>query len=384
MKKIGYLGPQGTFTEAAARKYAGDNRAELVCYQSLPLIVSAVESGEVDEGVVPLENSTEGAVNQILDLVVQSPCIKFRGEVIMGIRHNLLVRPGTGKMQLKRVLSHPQALAQCREYLARELPGIATEDTSSTAQAACVVACSREPWAAISTTLAAENYGLDILAADIQDSVDNATRFIVLGREDAGLAESSRTSLIVAAKDRPGALYSILREFALREINLTRIESRPVKKKLGQYLFFIDLEGHRSEARVGDAIEAVAGKAFFLRVLGSYPGDNSSSCRNTAGEEKNAVTLEEARAEIDLVDSQIVELIGIRTRLVEKIGALKEDPDGIRDPAREEDVVRRVRSIAVRKGAEPDMIEAVYRLMISEYVKMQAGMFEKLTPAGIS
>ncbi|MFZ5652380.1 MAG: prephenate dehydratase [Bacillota bacterium] len=377
MKKTGYLGPRGTFTEAAARKYAGGRSVELVCCQSLPQIVSMVDSGALDEGVVPLENSIEGAVNQILDLVAQTPGVKFCGEVILNIRHSLLVRPGTGREGIKKVLSHPQALAQCREYLAAHFPGIETADTSSTAQAASIVAGSSGPWAAIGNDLAAGDYGLEVLAEDIQDSSDNATRFIVLSRDDACSGSLCRTSIIAIARDRPGALYGILREFALREINLTRIESRPVKKRLGQYMFFIDLEGRRDDPAVDEAMKAIAGKAGYLRILGSYPADLSAP---RGGEEVPAgpLTLQEARAEIDLVDSQIVDLIGIRTRLVDKIGALKKDPDSVRDAGREEEVLRRVRSVAAAKGADPEMVESIYRIMISSYVKMQKKKIRKI------
>ncbi|MFZ5595448.1 MAG: prephenate dehydratase [Bacillota bacterium] len=371
LKKIGYLGPRGTFTEAAARKYSGDDPVELVCFMSLPGIVSAVDRGEVDEGVVPLENSTEGGVSQILDMVAQTGGVKFRGEVILSVRHNLLVRPGMEKSRVERVLSHPQALAQCREYLNRELPWAVQEETGSTTQAADLVACSDLPWAAIGTELAAGCYGLEIAGHDIQDSNENATRFVVLGKTDAPFSGDCRTSLVVIARDRPGALYGILREFALRDINLTRIESRPAKKKLGQYMFFIDLEGHREEERVSRAIEVIGERAAHLRVLGSYPRDRSAMCEQDGDGARNPVTLEEARSEIDMVDLQIVELIGIRTRLVEKVGALKGHPGRVRDVAREEEVIRRVRGIAERKGADPDMVERVYRLMIPSYVEMQ-------------
>jgi prephenate dehydratase len=379
MKKVGYLGPRGTFTEAAARKYCGREPVELVCCTSLPEIVSAVESGRLDEGVVPLENSTEGAVGQILDLVARAREIKFCGEVVLNVSHCLMARPGTRKSGIRRVLSHPQALAQCREYLAGELPGAETEETASTAQAAAIVAASEMPWAAIGTEPAALNHGLEILARGIQDCAGNATRFIVLGRQDAGYGPLSRTSLVVEAKDRPGALYGILREFALREINLSRIESRPVKKRLGQYLFFIDLEGHRSDPGVDSAIKAIAGKADYLKVLGSYPRDVSMACGDRAGAGKAPASLEEMRSEIDLVDSQIVELIGIRTRLVKKIAGIKGDPASVRDAAREEEVLSRVRALAARKGVDPDTIQGIYTFMISRSVDLQEKALRKTT-----
>ncbi|MCL6610912.1 MAG: prephenate dehydratase [Peptococcaceae bacterium] len=372
MKKIGYLGPRGTFTEAAARKYAGSEPAELVCCPGLPEIVAAVEGGQLDLGVVPLENSTEGAVGQILDLVARARDVRFCGEVVLKIDHCLMARPGIQKSGVRLVLSHPQALAQCRDYLARELPGVRTGETASTAQAAGMVAGSREPWAAIGTELAARSYGLEVLDRGIQDCGENATRFIVLGRTDAGYSPCSRTSLVVAAKDRPGALYGILREFAIREINLSRIESRPAKKRLGQYLFFIDLEGHRGDPGVKSAIGAISGKADYLKVLGSYPRDASMDCwEDRDVKEKKPAGLEEVRSEIDLVDSQIVDLIAVRTRLVEKIGALKANEQGVRDPAREDEVLGRVREVAARKGADPDTVESIYRLMISRSVELQ-------------
>ncbi|MFZ5643422.1 MAG: prephenate dehydratase [Bacillota bacterium] len=376
MKKIGYLGPPGTFTEAAAIKYAGGQDVDLVCCQSLPEIVSAVERGDLEEGVVPLENSTEGAVNQILDLVARSTEIMFRGEVIIHIRHNLLVRPGTKTGSVVKIMSHPQALAQCREYIAERLPGVEAVETSSTSQAARMVAGSTEPWAAIGTDLAAQNYGLEIAGRDIQDSCENATRFIILGKNDAHLSEDCKTSLVVVAKDRPGALYGILREFALREINLTRIESRPAKKRLGQYMFFIDLKGHRDQEKVREAIDSINEKSSYMRILGSYPVDNSLTVSAELSSLQE-LTLQEARAEIDLVDGQIVELLGIRTKLVEKIALLKKDPGRVRDEAREEEVLKRVRDIAAMKGAEPEMIEEIYRLIISMYVKLQKGRIQK-------
>jgi prephenate dehydratase len=377
MKKIGYLGPSGTFTEAAARSYSGGDAVDLVCCHSFQQIVSSVKGGLLDEGVVPLENSTEGAVSQILDLLAQEEGVRFRGEMILKVSHNLLVRPGTTIGQIKKVLSHPQALAQCRGYLSRELPLALVEETASTARAAGIVAESAEPWAAIGTGLAARNCGLEVAGADIQDSSQNATRFIVLSRYDAEPGDNCKTSIIVEAKDRPGALYGILREFALRDISLTRIESRPVKKRLGQYMFFIDLEGHRSHRKVGEALEAVARNAYYLRVLGSYPADLSQAPRE-AFPPGQGITLEEARAEIDMVDRQIVELIGMRTRLVEKIAGVKKDPGRIRDVSREEEVLRRVRSVAGAKGADPEMIESVYRIMMARYVKMQERKLQSL------
>ncbi|NTW04499.1 MAG: prephenate dehydratase [Peptococcaceae bacterium] len=371
--KIGYLGPKGSFTEAAAHKYIGENASdvEMICCPSLANIVSRVESLQLDRGIVPLENSIEGGVNQILDLVAKSEVIRFCGEVIIKIRHCLLVKPGTGKNQIKKVLSHPQALAQCRKYLDRELPGHLLEETPSTSQAVKTVACGNGDMAAIGTEISAGIYGLEIVDCGIQDSDENLTRFIVLAREDCEYSPNSKTSLIVEAKDRPGALYSILREFALREINLTKIESRPIKKKLGQYRFFIDLEGHRRDPEIDGVIDNLISKMNYIRVLGSYPKDESLDSKDPTEKKTAPISIEEMRAEIDLMDSQIVDLIGMRTNMVRKIGSLKGEVNKIRDPAREKIVIDRVREIAVKKKVDPDIIERVYSTIVEYSVELQ-------------
>lgn len=285
MLNIGYLGPPGTFSELAARYYIEEKMKNemsknefqgetvLTPFPSLQKVLLAVEKGNITAGIVPLENSVEGAVNQTLDLLAHNFFkIYFQKEIILAVIHHLLVRPGTKLSSLKQIISHPQALAQCRNYIEKNFPDVETMETSSTAGAVALVAGSDEPLAAIGTTLAAKNNGLQVLASNINDYPDNATRFMVVGLEDnEQQVPDCKTSIIVTIKDRPGALYSILVEFARRNINLTRIESRPAKRKLGDYLFFIDFLGHRLDKEVQETLDEIVNHTHSLRILGSYP-----------------------------------------------------------------------------------------------------------------
>ncbi|WP_035106821.1 prephenate dehydratase [Desulfovirgula thermocuniculi] len=275
-KKVGYLGPNGTFSELAARRYrerlAGE--VELVALASIYEVLAAVGEGRVDEGVVPLENFSEGSVGVVQDLLAHSfKDLRLCGEVVLPVAHCLLAPPGVGLGQVTRVLSHPQALAQCREFLSRHLPGAELVETASTAAAAEAVASAGAPWAAIGPLETAGKYGLAVLAERINDFVHNATRFVVVGREEGPYALPAKTSLILSLPHRPGALYEALGEFACRGINLTRIESRPSRRRLGEYLFFIDFEGHRQDEKVREALEALSARAE-VRLLGSYPSSS--------------------------------------------------------------------------------------------------------------
>lgn len=268
---IGYLGPAGTFCEEAARRYKGQGKENLMPYRSIREVFGAVEKGDVKSGIVPIENTYEGPVNQTLDLMTGEHNVRISGEIIIPIQQNLLTHPGVSKREIDCILSHPQALAQCREYLNAHYAGVALLEVPSTAEAARLVATSAETWAAIATRAAAEAYGLQILAADIQDQSNNATRFVVLSSEDGCYVPGCKTSLLIYVLDRPGALFKVLQEFYERDINLCKIESRPTRTRMGDYLFFIDIEGHRHEDRVEQALTAVAALAAVVRVLGSYP-----------------------------------------------------------------------------------------------------------------
>lgn len=273
IKKIGYLGPPGTFSEMAARVYLnGQGKGEIIPFPSLADIFQAVEKGGLTEGILPLENSTEGSVNQTLDLLAHRfPQAKIRQEIILSINHHLLARTGVPFHKIVRVVSHPQALAQCRSYLESALPGVEVQEAASTAEAAALVAAMPAPWAAIGTAQVARSCGLVVLAKKINDSAANATRFIAVAREDAPQGPGCKTSIIFSVEDRPGALCDVLLEFAQRKINLTRIESRPTRNRLGEYLFFVDFQGHRLDQVVQQALAAVSRRAVSMRVLGSYP-----------------------------------------------------------------------------------------------------------------
>jgi len=263
---IGILGPEGTFSEQEAKKW--NNKAELRYYEDVFDVSKAVVDGAVEHGIIPIENSLEGSVGMALDALLQYD-VKMIGEVIIPIRYCLVSRGDIS--DVKTVLSHPQALAQCRHFLKSHLKGREIGETASTALAAQMASKSKK-MAAIASEEAADRYGLRILMRDIQDQKENYTRFAVLGKELPKPSGRDKTSVIVyLRKDRPGALHEILGEFASRDINLTKIESRPTKKVLGDYLFFIDLEGHIEDVVVKEALENVGAKAGMLKVLGSYP-----------------------------------------------------------------------------------------------------------------
>ncbi|MCL6635897.1 MAG: prephenate dehydratase [Peptococcaceae bacterium] len=370
LKKVGYLGPAGTFSEEAVLRYLEREEGIAVPCRSLLEIFAAVSAGELDEGVVPLENSYEGAVNLTLDLLADYFKVKIRGEMILPVCHNLLVRPGTAGGELAGIISHPQALAQCRDFIRKRFPAVPLAESSSTAEAARKVAETAEPWGAIGSERAAAAYGLVVREHNINDQAGNTTRFVVLGREESPPAGPAKTSIIVAVTDRPGALYHILKEFALRNINLTRIESRPAKKRLGDYVFFIDFLGHSGEAAVSGALEAVARQAADFKNLGSYPADPAFRAEGAQGREL-PLTIEEARADIDIVDFQIVELLAKRAGLVTILADLKKGGQ-VRDPAREREVLDRVREIAIQKGFDPDVVEQVYGILFSHFTGLQA------------
>lgn len=264
--KIGVLGPEGSYSEKAARAWAGPD-ADLVYLGDFEDVLCAVEAGDLDVGMVPLENSLEGAVGLNMDLLLRlQVCII--GEVNLRIRHCLI---GRGNGDIKIVLSHPQALAQCRQYIKEHYPKAEVRTTGSTSHAARLAQEFPE-MAAIAGAGAAKTYGLKILAQDIQDGNENVTRFVAVGRGMAPATGRDKTSLVIyLQRDRPGALYEILGEFASRSINLTRIESRPSRKALGDYYFYIDIEGHTSDPGVSEALTAVKEKANLVKVLGSYP-----------------------------------------------------------------------------------------------------------------
>jgi len=274
VRRVAFLGPEGTFASEAARRAAPDAAREPL--PTIDAVVEAVRAERVTLGVVPIENSIEGSVNITLDaLAFGPPGAVVRGEIAIPISMNLIAPPGTGLADVKEVRSQPHALAQCRGWLDANLPGAAIAASSSTAEAAREAAESTGV-AALGTRLAAERFGLAVLATDIQDFPDNMTRFVVLGRRLPRPTGADKTSLVVFfGEDRPGLLMRVLDEFALRGINLTKIESRPTKQALGEYCIFIDCAGHVTDARVGEALRSVHRHVADVRLLGSYPRDDA-------------------------------------------------------------------------------------------------------------
>lgn len=268
-KRIAFLGPPGTFSEEAALHH--DPTAQLLPFASVAAVAAAVDSGMAEEGVVAIENSIEGSVTDTLDILIHESCLSIRQELVLPVDHCLLVRPGMQADDVKVLLSHPQALGQCRRFVERCFPKAEVVAALSTA-AAVEEMMARENAAAIGTRRAAELYAAEILARDIQDRSDNLTRFVVLAETDHPATGNDKTSLAFSfADDRPGLLMSTLQEFSTRGINLTKVESRPTKERLGEYIFLLDLAGHRSDATVAEALNAVEAQASFFRIFGSYP-----------------------------------------------------------------------------------------------------------------
>ncbi len=369
----GYLGPEGTHCEEALSAYLGGSKYKAVPFSGIDRVIMALMTGEITHGMVPLENSTEGTVNITLDLMMTAPELKITGEIIMPVRHNLLARPGTKKEDITAVISHPQALAQCRKYLAEHLPQASVYEVGSTAEAARVAAGHGDCVAAIGNQAASVKYGLEIIEADIHDCKENCTRFAMLSREDnpAAAGAPSKISLVISITDRPGGLYQILKEFALNNINLTRIESRPAKRSLGEYLFFIDATGSLEDPVIKNCLQAVQDMSSSFRILGSYPVWGSAGSGNNRSEERTLPSVDELRQNIDIIDYQIVDLLAQRTQMVSIIGSLKQGTQAVRDKKREQEVLERVRQNALRKGVDPNLMERVYKILFEHFVDLQ-------------
>jgi prephenate dehydratase len=280
MTTVAYLGPAGTFSEVALREAAGAASVEAVPAPTVFDAIRDVADGRVDLALVPFENSIEGSVRTTLDaLAFDAPEVTILGEHDQAISHSLIAREDLALDRISVVLSHPQPSAQCAHFLRRELPAAEVRTAPSTADAVREVAASEEPWAALGSVAAAELYGCVVLRDGVEDEPDNLTRFVWIGRGAADEGRSSteaarwRTTLCFSelGADHPGALVEALHEFSSREVNLTRIESRPLRQGLGRYMFFIDLDGALAAPAVSDAVEALRGKADNVRVLGSYP-----------------------------------------------------------------------------------------------------------------
>lgn len=266
---IAYLGPEGTFCEQAARKFFSNEAATFTPSQSISDVFTVVEKEKATYGVVPLENSLQGSERPTLDLLLQND-LKVRGEVDIRIVHNLIAKAGIKEKDVKVIVSHPQALAQCHRFIEKEFPRCELREASSTAKAVETLKI-LDNAAAIGTVIAAQKYGMTILLKQIEDNPNNFTRFFVLGSKDAGPTGNDKTSIVFSTRDEPGALYRILRAFARREVNLTKIESRPEWGKPWKYVFYLDFEGHRTEEKSIEALNEMKESCIFVKVLGSYP-----------------------------------------------------------------------------------------------------------------
>ena len=292
---VGFLGPPGTFTEEALLTQTDLAEAELVPLGSMSEVPRAVQAGDVALGFVPIENSIEGTVTETLDTLVFDTDLFIQREVVLGIRLNLLAPPGVAMEDVSRVVSYPVAAAQCRGFLARTLPGAEVVAANSTSEAARLIGAERPAaTAAIGTSLAAKLYGLEVMATDIEDHPENETRFVLLARSGIPAPTGHDKTSIVCFQhtDRPGSLHGILSNFSARNINLTKLESRPTKRGLGKYCFIIDLEGHVDDEVVADCLHDLYAELLTVKFLGSYPaaGEHGAAIRRDAEAKWKAAT----------------------------------------------------------------------------------------------
>lgn len=274
--KVAFQGELGAYSEMAVYSFFGKS-AEVKPCKSFDDVFENVKTGDVDYGVVPIENSIEGSVNRTYDLFLEYN-LKVCGEIVIRISHCLIAHKGTRIDQIKTVYSHPQALAQCRQFLEQhKLQAISTFDTAGSVK--MVKEEKMVDSAAIASERAAQIYDMNILVKEIEDIKNNSTRFFVLDKKDSPHSGEDKTSIIFAAKSVPGALYKILKEFAERDINLTKIESRPTKSTPWEYHFYLDFEGHRTEAKCQEALESIKDKTVFVKILGSYKAANKPNAK---------------------------------------------------------------------------------------------------------
>jgi prephenate dehydratase len=302
---IAFLGPAGTFSEEAIFSQADYVSASVRPYPTLEDVLDAVGDGDVDLGFVPIENSIEGIVSATVDSLVFDTDLLIQREVVVDVHLNLVAAPGTTMEMIRTLVSFPFAAGQCRKFLKQSLPSVAVVPANSTAEAARQVSESRRAdTAALAPRLAAQLYGLDVLAAAVEDHPDNQTRFVAVARQGVPRPTGhDKTSIVCFQReDRPGSLHAILSEFAARSINLTRLESRPTKRGLGDYCFVIDLEGHVADEVVADCLRVLHAELAGVKFLGSYPaaGDHGPAVRQQAH-----AAWREAEAWLDAIRGQI-------------------------------------------------------------------------------
>src|SRR5436190_2178406 len=315
--RVAYFGPAGTFTEEALLSQPDLAAGKRTPHAAVPEVIAAVERGDADGGVVPIENMIEGSVSVTLDTLAFDSDLLIQREIDLPVSLNLCVRPGVALADVRTVVSFPHALAQCRGWLAKKLPQAEQRASHSTSDAAREVSKSkRTDMAAICNSLAADLYGLNVLATEIEDHPENQTRFVLLGRGVPAPTGHDKTSIVCfQSQDRPGSLLGILQEFAARDVNLTKLESRPTKRGLGDYCFFIDCEGHIADELVADALRNLHAKQGEVKFLGSYPVGGPVE----AGVEQRQAKIEQAAA--------------MKARLQEKEAALAEAEAELRELA---------------------------------------------------
>lgn len=283
--KVGYLGPEGTFCEEASKLYVKrlPGKVELIPYTTIHDLLFAADRGNIQEAIVPIENSIEGTIGIVSDMLVKDVNLVIRQEIIVPVYHYLVAQKGINLREVTDVISHPQALDQCKDFLRKKIPRAKLHLAYSTADAVRQVATSLgekviahgkvkgSVFAAIGTRASANLYGLKVIAPKI-NAKENQTRFVVLAKTDHPRTGDDKTSIVFSiAKDRPGGLHDVLGEFAIRNINLTKIESRPSKRALGDYYFFADMQGHRRDPVIAEALDGIRRKTSLLKILGSYP-----------------------------------------------------------------------------------------------------------------
>lgn len=272
-KSIGFLGPGGTFSHEAVEAYKEEHNKSYVLkeYLSIRDVLYALKNRDVDEAIVPMENSLEGAINVTLDILAKEEDMFISDEFIIPVNLNLVAKQGTSQKDIKVIRSHPQPLGQCRNYLNTNFPEAVQLEENSTSKAAQRVVDGDGSSAAITSKIAAKLYGLEILQKNVQDVENNRTRFVIISRTLKSRTGSDKTSIVFSTDNKPGSLYRILDIFSLWDINMTRIESRPSKNALGQYIFFVDIDGHIEDPDVYDALTMVKRKTSFYKFIGSYP-----------------------------------------------------------------------------------------------------------------
>ena len=270
VRKIAYLGPPGTYSEQAAKQW--NNVDELLPVESIPAVAKSVEEGEAYQGVVPIENSIEGGVTFTLDLLIHDSTLSICGEVIIPINHYLMAQKEIDLESITTVFSHPQSLGQCRQFLLNNIPQATLVASLSNAKAVEEMLDSTPNSAAISSERSANLYGATVLQKNVEDNPNNETRFVILSHDDHEITSNDKTSLCFEFDgDSPGILSESLTEFAARNINLVKIESRPNKRRLGRYVFLVDIDGHRKTIEVKQALDSLQKKVSMLKIFGSYP-----------------------------------------------------------------------------------------------------------------